>query len=276
MRIFRKAQSPEVEFDPTFRFETSWILPPVALFAVRALLSLYAFVTTFTIYGYNGSHGRPDESEHSFSYFTDLTFWGLAFYMAFSAVHTYSYWLRGRPYLAAWPRALQEAHSMFYSTIVVFPWMVTIVYWALLYSEFRTPFQTWTNTSQHALNAACALFEIIFPRTAPPRFLHIITLIVILGLYLGLAYVTYATDNFFVYDFLDTRTNSPGKVAGYIVGIGIGTVIIFLIVRYLIVFRIWVTEKKLGKRGKTTSRGERGYVRDDAEKNAVVEDNRVG
>jgi hypothetical protein len=114
-----------VDFDPSFRFETSWILPPAALFALRALLALYAFVTLFTIFGWNGSHGLSEESRHSFSYFTNLTYWGLAFYFAFSALHTCTYWLTATPILARWPHALQMAHSMFYSTIVVYPWIVT-------------------------------------------------------------------------------------------------------------------------------------------------------
>lgn len=112
-------------FDPTHRFETSWILPPAVLFGIRALLSLYAFVTLFTIFGWNGTHGRSGDSERSFSYFTHLTYWGLAFYNAFSAAHTGSYWLTGTPFLARWPKWLQVAHGMFYSTIVVYPWIVT-------------------------------------------------------------------------------------------------------------------------------------------------------
>lgn len=112
-------------FDPTDRFVTSWILPPGVLFGIRALLSLYAFTTLFTIFGWNGSHGMSEASRHSFSYFTHLTYWGLAFYYAFSAIHTASYWLTGTPFLARWPKALQIAHSMFYSTVVVYPWIVT-------------------------------------------------------------------------------------------------------------------------------------------------------
>ena len=112
-------------FDPTHRFETSWILPPAVLFGIRALLSLYAFVTLFTIFGWNGTHGRSEDSQRTFSYFTHLTYWGLAFYYAFSAAHTGSYWLTGTPFLARWPKWLQVAHSMFYSTIVIYPWIVT-------------------------------------------------------------------------------------------------------------------------------------------------------
>lgn len=112
-------------FDPTHRFATSWILPPVVLFCLRALLALYAFVTLFTIFGWNGSHGMADASQHSFSFFTVLTYWGLAFYYTFAAIHTGSYCFTGVPFLARWPRALQIAHSMFYSTIVVYPFIVT-------------------------------------------------------------------------------------------------------------------------------------------------------
>jgi len=150
--------------------------------------------------------------------------------------------------------------------------LFVVVFWALLYSHFITPFQTWTNTSQHGLNSAYALFEIVFPRTAAPPFLHIIVLVVILALYLGLAYLTYATDNFYVYDFLDTNKNSSGSVAGYIVGILVGAVVIFLIVRYVIVFRVWVTEKKFGKYGKYTS----VRVDEDVERNVMVEEARAG
>lgn len=113
------------QFDPTHRFETSWILPPGVLFGIRALLSLYAFVTLFTIFGWNGTHGKSGDSERSFSYFTHLTYWGLAFYQAFGAAHTGSYWLTGTPFLARWPKWLQIAHCMLYSTVVIYPWIVT-------------------------------------------------------------------------------------------------------------------------------------------------------
>lgn len=126
MPIFRSTQaSTEARFDPTHRYETSWLLPPSVLFGVRALLSLYAFATIFTIFGWQDGHGQSKSSRESFSYFTDLTYWGLAFYYAFSALHTCSYWLTGTPFLARWPRVLREAHAVFYSTVVVYPFIVT-------------------------------------------------------------------------------------------------------------------------------------------------------
>jgi len=110
---------------PSYRFETSWVLSPSILAAIRIILSLYAFITLFTIFGYNGAHDLSEESEHSFSYFTHLTYWGLAFYFLFAALHTSIYSLTGKSTLARWPRVLQTAHSVLYSTITVYPWIVT-------------------------------------------------------------------------------------------------------------------------------------------------------
>lgn len=93
------------------------------------------------------------------------------------------------------------------------------------------------------------------PRTEPLPWLHLVPIVVILALYLGLAYLTHATEGFYVYDFLDLDTNSDGAVAGYIIGILVGAIVVFLIVRYLILLRLWVTEQKLGKKGKFTIRG---------------------
>ncbi|KAF2703563.1 hypothetical protein K504DRAFT_507786 [Pleomassaria siparia CBS 279.74] len=252
MPFWKKASSSHEEgFDPTYRYETSWLLSPGLLSAIRALLSLYAFTTIFFIFGWNGTHNLAEDSRQSFSYFTNLTYWGLAFYTAVSALHTCSYWRTGKPLLARWPRFLQIAHGAFYSTVVVYPWIVTAVYWGLIFSNgFPTKFATWSNASKHGSNSAYALFEIIFPRTAPLPFLYLVPIIIILALYLALAYLTFETEGFYVYDFLDTRTNSSGKVGAYIVGILVVAIVIFLIVRYLIMLRVWITEKKLGMGGK--------------------------
>ena len=99
----------------------------------------------------------------------------------------------------------------------------------------------------------CA-FEIVLPRTAPLPFFHLVPIILILALYLGLAYLTHATEGFYVYGFLDNKTNSSGKVAGYIIGILVAAIVIFLLVRYLIMLRVWLTETKLDMVGKLTQR----------------------
>ena len=77
----------------------------------------------------------------------------------------------------------------------------------------------------------------------------------ILGLYLGVAYITYDDDHFYVYDFLDIQEHGSGLVAGYIIGILVGAIVLFLIIRYVILLRKWVTESKMGKTGKFSTPG---------------------
>jgi hypothetical protein len=109
----------------------------------------------------------------------------------------------------------------------------------------------WSNVSQHALNSVFALFEITIPRTDPLPFLHAIAIVVILGLYLCVAYITYHDDHFYVYDFLNVQEHGSGVVAGYIIGILVGAIVLFIIIRYLILLRKWITESKMGKTGPT-------------------------
>ena len=73
----------------------------------------------------------------------------------------------------------------------------------------------------------------------------LVPLIVLLALYLGLAYLTHTTEHFYVYSFLNPA-NGQGLVAGACVGILVASIIVFVIVRYLILLRRWTTEQKLG------------------------------
>jgi hypothetical protein len=123
-------QSWRASIEPIYieRLCTSWILSPIVLCALRAFFSLYAFFVTFFILGWDNTHAATRASHqaaHSFSYFTDLTYWGLAFYFAFAAAHTASYARTGRPWLASWPGVLRWLHSAYYATITVYPFIVT-------------------------------------------------------------------------------------------------------------------------------------------------------
>ncbi|KAK3945414.1 hypothetical protein QBC46DRAFT_455581 [Diplogelasinospora grovesii] len=243
-------------WDPSHRFETSWLLSPYALFFCRALFSLYAFVTLVFILAWDCTHasdGGCTSSQDEFSYFTVLTYWGLAFYFLAAAIHTFTY-ARSRTSEALidrFPRPLQALHSAFYTTATVYPFVVTIVYWGRLYSGtwFPVTFDAWSNLSRHALNSVFASFEIIVPRTNPPPAVHMLWIILILALYLSLAYLTHATKGFYPYDFLDP-VKQKGYVAAYVFGIAVGSLIIFGIVWGLIWLRKWITEKKLHMDGK--------------------------
>lgn len=261
---------PSGQWDPSNRFETSWLVSPYTLFFFRAFFSLYAFTTLFFILGWNCTHGMCENSATTWSYFTTLTYWGLAFYFLVSSVHTFSYARWGKPLLDSWPRTLQLMHGAYYSSITSFPLLVTIVYWTLLYSSwFTTDFAAWTNISQHAMNSGFALFEIFIPRTEPQPVAYLLVLIVILALYLALAYVTKATKGFYTYSFLDPSIQKNGLVAGYVFGILIAILVIFSIVQGLIWARKWLTETKLGLNGKFApeSPRARSSLRDEQEMN---------
>lgn len=175
-----------------------------------------------------------------------LTYWGLAFYNLTAAAHTFTYARTGTPLLDRFPRPLQALHSFFYTTVVVYPFIVTIVYWGVIFPGvwYAQKFDAFSNISQHAMNSGFALFEIIIPRTALPPWIHAWWLVFVLALYLSLAYVTYYTKGFYAYDFLNIQKNGSGITAAYIIGIAVAAIIIYSLVKGLIWVRLYLTEKK--------------------------------
>ncbi|PMD16367.1 hypothetical protein NA56DRAFT_316168 [Hyaloscypha hepaticicola] len=256
-------------WDPSHRFETSWLLTPWVLFGCRAAISLYAFTTTFFIIGWEATNhdGLSIHDVHrSFSFFTILCYWGISFYFLISALHTFTYALHGgTPLLNRFPRPLQALHYLFYTTIVTYPFLVTIVYWAILYSGFATTFALWSNISQHAMNSVFGIFELVFSRINPSPWIHLLWLIILLGSYCGLAYLTYATKHYYVYNFLNPNPShdvyvngvkqnqggvGKGAVVGYVFGIAAAIIIIFCLSKGLQWVRKWASEKKWGMTGK--------------------------
>ncbi|PKS12773.1 hypothetical protein jhhlp_000984 [Lomentospora prolificans] len=258
-------------WDPSSRFETSWLFPPIVLFVIRAAIALYIFLTRLIVIGKTCVDQGCGLVRDEFSYFTVLTYWGLAFYFLFASIHTLTYALTSRPLLDRFPRPLKALHSLFYTTVTTYPFLVTIVYWGILY-EGPWPtveFDNWKNISQHGINSAFALFEVIFPRTAPYPWVHVLWLLVILALYLGLAYLTHATKGFYTYSFLDPGPDGPGGrgwVAVYIIVIAVAIVVIYVVVKAIIWFRYWVTERKMHMDGKFAAQRQ---VNHDAEMAAV-------
>ncbi|KAI2793273.1 hypothetical protein POX_b03326 [Penicillium oxalicum] len=279
--------------DNLHRFETSWLLSPTALAGVRALTTLYIFTTIIVVWAWYGAHDHTSDIGQSFSYFTWLTYWGLGFYHLVATIHTVLYARTGRSVLLdRWPRFFRVMHIMFYATITTFPFLVTIVFWGILfkppfykeifpassyccryynydydydYSPFipdREPISTQSifffhplltfltnphQISQHGLNSLHALVEIILPATAPHPWMAIPVLIVLLLLYVSVAYITHATEGFYTYSFLDTGVNGSksGIVTGYCFGILAAIVIIFLVSWGLIRLRVYLTGDRI-------------------------------
>ena len=134
---------------PTHTFTTSWLLAPLALGLVRLLLFTYCLATQLTTWIYDGTQRSAHLIGREFSTFTVLTYWGILFYSLVAGTHTLVYALRGRSWLDAWPKALQVLHSFLYTTVVTLPFLVTIVYWAVLYDGtwFPVMFDGWSNVS---------------------------------------------------------------------------------------------------------------------------------
>ncbi|OGM45662.1 hypothetical protein ABOM_005362 [Aspergillus bombycis] len=228
---FTSLMGADPSLDSQHCFETSWLLPPLAYAIFRGAIALYIFVTIFFIWGWNGTHGDRAAIGQSFSYFTWLTYWGLGFYHIFACIHTTLYALTGRSVLFdRWPRGLRALHSLYYTTITTFPFLVTIVFWAILHpSWFDVTFNAWSNLSQHGLNSLYALLEIILPATNPHPLMTFPFLVFLLLLYVSLAYLTFHTQGFYTYSFLDPGEHGEksGKVTAYCFIILAAIVIIF-------------------------------------------------
>lgn len=235
---------------------------------------IYGLIVLLYQIGYyctNPSAGGCAAARDEFSYFTVLTYWGLCTYNLTTAAHTFSYAHTGRPLLDRFPRPLQALHAFFYTTVTTYPFIVTAVYWGLIYpgTWFPDEFEALTNTSEHALNSAFALFEIVVPRTPAPPCIHAWWCVFTLALYLALAYVTYYTKGFYTYSFLDIQAQGSAITAAYIVGIAVGAVVVFSVVKGVIHLRLWATERVGRMEGKFAgeplgSRGTGGGgVRDD-------------
>ncbi|KAF8901355.1 hypothetical protein CPB84DRAFT_1777647 [Gymnopilus junonius] len=237
-----------VEFDRQFKLVTSYLFSPTTLAAIRLLVAFYTlFVLVFLLVW----EGVKDSGVQSFfSYFTNLTYVGICAYFWASGVQTlvYAQNLKSgkKAYLLqGWPRAFRYLHVRLLTTVITYPILVTIVYWALLSdpSTLASVYSSWSNISKHALNSVFALFEIICTDVPTMPWLDLLITIVILGGYLGIAYITHATQGFYTYEFLDPQ--KEGKIlAAYIVGIAVGQVVVFLLVQGALSLRQRYTANK--------------------------------
>lgn len=136
-------------------------------------------------------------------------------------------------------------------------------FFALLSDIISSLFTAWSNISKHALNSAMAIFEIGLTNIGPLPWIDMPVTVLILGGYLGVAYITHATQGIYstylsltcnninnnnnpfllAYSFLDPK--KEGKLlAAYIVGIAVGQCIIFSLVTGLIYLREWLSRHK--------------------------------
>ena len=145
----------------------------------------------------------------------------------------------------------------------------------------------WSNITQHLFNTLFALLEILCTNCGPSPWSHLPFLVMILGAYLGLAYITHAVDGFYrtfslfigyvckkldenrcllAYSFLDPE-NGAGLLAVYIIGIPAAECLVFAVVRWICLLRERVvgnTERNLKWKGVYVDTG-RGHEEDEGE-----------
>jgi len=244
--VHSSSSSTLTTFDAPHKYVTSPIhlfRSPIVLASARMLIAIYVLATLLTTLIWKSTVEHLGRSY--FCYFTYLTYTGLCAYYFASGVQTITYalsWRRngaGVGYaLQRWPRPLQALHVVLQATVVTLPILVTIVFWVLLAdkSTFETPFKAWSNISVHAFNTVFALFEILCTNSPPAPWITLPLCILFLALYLGVAYITHATQGIYTYSFLDPNKQGA-KLAAYIIGIAVAQVIVFSIVRGIVVLR---------------------------------------
>ncbi|RPD59105.1 hypothetical protein L226DRAFT_99274 [Lentinus tigrinus ALCF2SS1-7] len=232
-------------FDAHHDLVTSPVFSPLVLALLRLTLATYALFVA--LYQLIWEAVREDGTANGyFSYFTHLSYIGLIAYQFAAGVQTLCYALNGQSSypLQRWPRFLQFLHRFLYSTVTTYPLVVTVIFWSLLSdsSTFESTYSTWINISEHALNTVYALLEITLTSVAPSPWLYLPLCVFTLACYLGVAYITEATQGFYTYSFLDPG-KEHAKLAGYIIAVGIAECLAFLLARGL----AWVRDR-LSKR----------------------------
>ncbi|KAF8637264.1 hypothetical protein AX17_002944 [Amanita inopinata Kibby_2008] len=231
-----------IPFDSNHKFITSPVFSTPVLAGVRLAVGAYTFITLLTTLIWDSTRSRGGDS--FFSYFTHLSYIGLCAYFWAAGVQT---WVFGRKriyMLQWWPRVLQFLHVLLYATITTFPILVTVVFWTLLTDPktFSTSYSTWSNVSVHILNTVFALSELILTNVPPAPWLFLPQCVVLLGCYLGVAYITYDTQGFYTYSFLDPKKEGVVLV-GYILGIAAGECVLYAIVYGLVLLRTKLVDR---------------------------------
>jgi len=175
-----------------------------------------------------------------FSYFTHLTYCGICGYFFAAGFQTALYARHGQKAypLQRWAKPWRFLHLLLLSTITAFPILVSIVFWGVIAdaSTFDNRYDAWSAISVHLLNSVFALFEIILTNTSASAWILLPFGVVFLLGYVGVIYITYATQGFYAYSFMDPA-HGLGHLAMYIVGIGLAECVIFALVHGIVLLR---------------------------------------
>ncbi|KAJ3247457.1 hypothetical protein HDU78_004162 [Chytriomyces hyalinus] len=179
---------------------TSVHVSPVALFRIRTLLALYAWICLFgEIYIVRNKLGI---------YFTDWSWLGVVIYLTTAAYNSYIYTSQpdALTKLESRSSCLKYINWLLYALPATYAYIVSLVFWTLLVTYLLSgvgPMEMWTSISLHAGNSVIMLTELVLGRV-PMAYPLIFPVIFIALLYLAESFVYHTSSGGWVYPFLDT------------------------------------------------------------------------
>lgn len=237
-------------FDPDKTFVTSPFTAPSALCINRGIRATYTMTIALVSLVVSACDGT---FTIWFTDFAKYSYVSASFYFVFSFYHTLIYWRTGRYPLASWPRIFQLLHSILYSSIGVFPGIMTVIYWTIQAdsSTFATPLNIWLNVSLHLASTVFIFTEILSNSIRPLSLPHVVVLELCFLLYLPIVYICAATLGFYPFTSLDPST--PSLLAGSILSMIAAIAAMFIILQGLASSKLYIlrsNDKPAGKLSK--------------------------
>ncbi|KAJ7205494.1 hypothetical protein GGX14DRAFT_698523 [Mycena pura] len=219
-------------FDTTRVLVTSPFLRPSVLGAIRLVIACYTLVTLV----FSVARGIKDAALF-FPLFTHLTYSGLCVYFFAAGLQTAVYARhreKGYP-LQGSAKPWRFLYLALLSTITVFPFLVTTMFWALVYnsSTFASGSSGLSAISEGLLSAVFALFEILLTDTPASAWLLLPFGILLLLLYIGLGFIVFATQG----SYTVAQNTHPLQLALNILTIVLIECAVFAIVHWIVALR---------------------------------------
>ncbi|KAI8987126.1 hypothetical protein BDB01DRAFT_834203 [Pilobolus umbonatus] len=213
-----------------------------ALFIIRFILTLYSVIVLWVDIGMTAHEGH---FRSFFSYFTHLTFIGLHAYLVTATVIGFRA-LRSKSvsFVVDQYAILNYLYVYLYHTVITFNVVTPVVYWALLANTSGDEYDMWMNVSVHGVSLGLILIDIVFNRMQVYNRMVILVLITVIA-YMLMAFIIYASDGYWVYDFLDW--NKGPTAAIWYVAVAAIVVVSFFIQKLLHMLRDKIARKSHNK-----------------------------
>ncbi|KAF9121646.1 hypothetical protein BGW39_010366 [Mortierella sp. 14UC] len=212
------------------RFVSSNIVDARTLLIIRAVVALHltaVFIATLYV------SARDNDFYMVPTTFTNLSNIGLTAYYLTATYHSHSY-IKSKTLtsLTSQHWFLTSALTLLYASVVVFHIVVPAIYWGMLFDPKNTMdvLNRYVDYSHHGADFACILVEMIFNRMELP-WVAVLGPLVMIVLYMFLAWVYFAARGEWLYGFLDW--SKGGIAAGWYIGLLLIFALLFILQKYI-------------------------------------------